>query len=66
MTSPQKKGNCYFCSNSATKFCKHIPIDADIGDDGQSYGIYADVWLCERHYEDYTQSEGIFDPYKYL
>jgi hypothetical protein len=55
---------CYYCTKPGAEKIR-IGVDADTGDDGSTYGIYSDEWLCIDHLEQYEQGEGVFDPYKY-
>ena len=51
---------CQVCKNSATREAKVSVVESP------KDSPHTEIWnLCEQHYEDHEEQEGMFDSYKY-
>jgi len=48
-----KGRKCFYCGEQATELVKNVQVEE---------GAYGDVWMCDRHAEDYYEGDGDFAP----
>ena len=62
---PSQVNKCEFCDKPAMDKISILEAD-DVNEEGYPDAYRVNRWLCEGHIRDWEESEGIFEPGKYL
>lgn len=62
---PSQVNKCEFCDKPAMDKISILEAD-DVDEEGRPEAYRVSRWMCEGHIKDWEESEGIFEPGKYL